>query len=179
MSQFHGADSLDTRPAGFVLQPSHSLDTRPDGKSISRPCRQALFSWIRDVSMHDRLNAELFRLVTILDQADEKSAIWHVAGRLWTQKSRIMILDPDDTRLRQRLSIMCDACDLRSTDPWARINELVHCDQCDVEICADCAMPQSGLMVCPMCVTEPLENRSITANREGSEMCGVESRGRW
>ena len=91
--------------SGFVLQPSHSLDTRPDGKSISRPCRQALFSWIRDVSMHDRLeggglNAELFRLVTILDQADEKSAIWHVAGRIWTQTSRVMILDPDSIRIR-------------------------------------------------------------------------------
>ena len=128
-------------------QPSAPVDTQIGSQGISKQCQQALVSWIKDVGIRERIQS--WRVVTHLAQAEDSSAIWHTAGRLWLLFKRGFIyqcefmsagltpLHPDCFTVQHSI---CDTCAVLSTDPWARTDQLHVCDRCDLTICTDCAI---------------------------------------
>ena len=142
MSKSDGTDILDIRT---------TLDLQPDGESISKQCQQALISWFKRVSVKN-CNC---RVIEDLDQADEKSDIWRVAGRTWRLEKRELIRYVQDNPRRllgAHPKSICDQCNVRSTDPQARAWKSLTCQGCDGDVCTDCAIPDdiSGFW-CHLC----------------------------
>ena len=139
---------------------------RHDGKGIARQCQRALVSWLKSVSADDCSR----RVVHQLDQADEMSNIWCVAGMVWRQRKWMILYEIQRREAGWRRcwsdrDQICNVCGLRTTFPGVRVCERVFCDECGQALCADCTIRVVGEPWCFACSIDVEDRASLALHR--------------
>jgi hypothetical protein len=135
---------------------------RHDGIGIARQCQKALLSWLKSFSSDDCSR----RVVHQLDQADEMSDIWRVAGMLWRQRTWMILHEIESRETGWRgcwsdRNQICDVCGLRMIFPRVRVCELVFCAECGQALCEDCIVQVVDELWCFACSIEVQDRASL------------------
>ena len=143
----------------FDSEPSRSMMQRHHAIGIARQCQQALVSWLKSVSSDDCSR----RVVHQLDEADEISDIWRVAGMLWRQRTWMILHEIErwETGWRPDRNQICDICGLRLTFPRVRVCERVFCADCGRSVCEHCIVHVVDELWCFVCSMDAQDRFSL------------------